>query len=237
MAMNFLEHCKFDWMELLNFRERPFRAKLIPSKVWKDLDNYRNDSIGLMNYCRKWRTKVAFLPPLSKAKFYAEYVAVGGLYESDTRQSTIEIHSNNFNKHEFTPRSWDAFKFRFIQTLMHEMIHFMQYERRSEDYNGYYLPHKKTKSVKKNETRKYFSDYDEIQAYAHCILIEYYTNRPNIPVADLVARCKTKRDSRTFGMILKAFDNNFRGNEALPKLTQHILKWDRKYHRVAKLPK
>jgi len=237
MAMNFLEHCKFDWMELLSFKERPFRAKLIPSKIWYDLDNYRNDSVGLKNYVRKWRTKVDFLPNKSKAKIYNEYVAVGGLYDPETRQSTIEIHSNNFNKHEFSPRSWDAFKFRFIQTLMHEMIHFMQYERRSEDYNGYYLPHKKTKSEKKNETRKYFSDYDEIQAYAHCVLIEYYTNRPNIPVAQLVARCKTQRDSRTFGMILKAFDNNFRGNDALPKLTQHILKWDRKYQRVTKRPK
>lgn len=235
--MNFLEQCKTDWMDILSFHERPFRAKLIPAKVWNDLDYYRGDATGLRHYVRKWKTKIDYIPTKSKSKVYKEFVAVGGSYDPEARQSTIEIHSNNFDKHEFTPRSWDAFKFRFIQTLMHEMIHFMQYERRSEDYNGYYLPHKKTKSEKKNEDRKYYSDYDEIQAYAHCILLEYYTKRPNIPVAELVARCKNKRDSRTFSVILKAFDNNFRGNEALPKLTQHILKWDRKYHRLAKRPK
>lgn len=56
--MKFLESAEFNWMELLNFYEPPFRAKLIPSKVWKDLDLYRNDAKDLSNYCKKWRTKV-----------------------------------------------------------------------------------------------------------------------------------------------------------------------------------
>ena len=234
--MNFLEHCKLDWMELLNFYERPFRAKLIPAKVWKDLDDYRNDSVGLRHYVRKWKTRIEFRPHKPKSDKHKEYLAIGGYYDAETRQSTIEIHTSNFDSHEFTPKSWEAFKFRFIQTLMHELIHFMQYDRRSDEYGGYYLHYRKTKSIKKNEDRKYYSDFDEIQAYAHCILLEYY-NRPKLSVSTLVNRCKTKRDSKTFNMILKTFDYRFRGNDALPKIVQQIIKWDRKYQRALKRPK
>ena len=50
--MKFLENANYDWMELLNFYERPFRAKLTPAKVWNDLDRYKNDPIGLTNYAK-----------------------------------------------------------------------------------------------------------------------------------------------------------------------------------------
>ena len=76
--MNFLEKANFDWMEMLNFYERPFRAKLIPAKVWRDLDEYRNDSTGLSNYFKKWRTKIEFRPPPKKSEVWNKYVAVGG---------------------------------------------------------------------------------------------------------------------------------------------------------------
>ena len=68
--MYFLERATFDWMDLLNFNERPFRAKYIPAKVWKDLDRYRNDSIGLTNYFKKWRTKIQWFQEKSNAKMF-----------------------------------------------------------------------------------------------------------------------------------------------------------------------
>lgn len=232
--MKFLETADFDWMDMLNFYERPFRAKLIPSKVWKDLDQYENDSTGLSHYCRKWRTKVTWRNPPSKAKMYDTYVAVGGEYDPETRRIEMQVYSNNFDRHNFTQDSWDKFKYRFIQTLMHELIHFMQYDRRGDQWSNYVLPHKKVGVAKKDAERKYLSEFDEIQAYAHCVYLDYRCFRPNIPLEILLGRVKKKRDSKTLHYILKSFDYDFKHNHAIPKLMQQIVKWDRKYSRQAK---
>lgn len=235
--MKFLETAEYDWMELLNFYERPFRAKLIPSKVWKDLDQYRNDSTGLVNYCKKWRTKVEFKPEPSKAKVWQNYVGIGGEYDPETRQCLLQIHSTKFNSHKFTEDAWVRFKYRFIQTLMHEIIHFMQYDRRNDEWSNYVLPHKKVGHAKKDAERRYLSEFDEIQAYAHCIYLDFKTTRPTLPVSLLLNRAKHKTDSRTLRYILKTFNFDYKNNHAIPKLMQQVLKWDRKYHRASRKPK
>ena len=233
--MNFLEKSDYDWLDLLNFFERPFRAKLIPSKVWKDLDRYRNDSVGLVNYCKKWRTKVEFLPEKSKAKFYETHIAIGGEYDPEERQCIIQIHTEYYDKFKFTQASWNKFKFKFIQVLMHEMIHFMQYDRRFDEWSNYVVPYKKVGHVKKDAERRYLSEFDEIQAYAHCIYLDYKMTRPNVPVNELLSRFKTKKDSKTFNYILKAFNDDYRNNHAIHKIIQQVDKWDRKYERVIRV--
>jgi hypothetical protein len=219
-------------MELLNFYERPFRAKYIPSKVWKDLDNYRNDSKGLSNYFKKWRTKIEFLPQKSKAKIYGIYVAVGGEYGPDERQCCLQIYNTNFDKFPFTEATWKKFKYRIIQTHMHELIHFMQFDRRGDEWSNYIVPYKKVKHEKKNIERRYLSEFDEIQAYAHCVLLDFKVYKPTITTEELINRAKCSKDSSTLNYILKAFDYDYRNNEAIPKLMTHILKWDKKYQRT-----
>lgn len=231
--MKFLETADFDWMEMLSFYERPFRAKLIPSKVWKDLDLYRNDAKGLSNYCKKWCTKVEWRKEPTNAKMYKEYVAIGGEYIPDDRQIIMQLYTLSFDKHQFTEKSWVKFKYRFIQTLMHEMIHFMQYDRRADQWSNYVLPHKKIGHAKKDAERKYLSEFDEIQAYAHCVFLDFKVYRPNLSTEELIARAKKKRDSTTLHYFLKAFDYDFKNNYAIPKLMQHILKWERKYNAIS----
>jgi hypothetical protein len=130
-------------MELLNFYEQPFRAKLIPAKVWKDLDRYRNDSVGLTNYVRKWRTKINWITILPKKKSYETNVYVGGEYDPNDRQCILIIYAKDFNTFPFTDYKWDRFKYRLMQTLMHEIIHFMQYDRRDDIWSNYVVPYKK----------------------------------------------------------------------------------------------
>lgn len=231
--MKFLETATYDWMDLLNFYERPFRAKLIPAKVWKDLDRYRNDSIGLVNYCKKWRTKVEFKEEPSKAKVWQNYVGVGGEYDPQSRQCIMQVHSIKFDRHQFTDQSWERFKYRFIQTLMHELIHFMQYDRRDDEWSNYVLPHKKVGHEKKDAERRYLSEFDEIQAYAHCIFLDFKVFRPRVDIETLIGRAKKKRDSKTLHYYLKTFNYDYKNNHAIPKLMQQILKWDRKYKTVS----
>lgn len=227
--MNFLETSNFNWMDILNFYEVPFRAKLIPSKVWRDLDRYRNDSVGLSNYFKKWRTKLDFVKEPSKAKVYKEYVAVSGEYAPDMRQILLNIHTESFNTFHFTDKNWDRFKFRLIQTHMHELIHFMQYDRRDDEWSNYVVPYKKIGKKKVDDERRYLSEFDEIQAYAHCVLLDFKVTKPNKDISTLL---KSPRSSHTLRYIFKTFNYDYRNNAAIPKLIQQIYKWDRKYEKV-----
>ena len=230
--MKFLETYESDWMEMLNFYERPFRAKLVPAKVIKDLDKYRNDSKGLANYLKKWRTKVIWKSEKSKAKWAQRYVCVGGEYDPETRQSVLLIYTDHFDTFKFTDELWDRFKFRLLQTLMHELIHFMQYDRRGDEWSNYVVPYKKVGIAKKDAERKYLSEFDEIQAYAHCVYLDFKTYRPTMDVSELLSRCKKQQDSKTLHYFLKTFDYDFRNNISPRKIIDQIGKWDRKYEKV-----
>jgi hypothetical protein len=232
--MKYLDLATFDFMDILNFNERPFRAKFIPAKVWKDLDNYRNDSKGLSNYFKKWRTRVQFRPEPNNSQTFKEYVAAGGEYDPNTEQCTLHIYSSNFDKHKFTDRSWTKFKYRVIQIQMHELVHFMQYNRRIDIWNNYVVPFKRVQQEKKNNERKYLSEFDEIQAYAHCVYMDFKSFRPNIPVEELLGRAKHYRDSKTLHYFLKTFDYDYKNNVAIPKIMQQVIKWDRKYSKAIK---
>lgn len=230
--MKFLEQTDFDWMKMLNFHKLPFRAKLIPAKVWIDLDKYRNNSVGLVNYCKKWRTKISFIEQKSKTKLLKTYVAIGGEYDPEKRQCIIIIHTVNFNTFLFTEESWQRFKFKFLQVLMHELIHFMQYDRRNDEWSNYVVPYKKIGHCAKDNERRYLSEFDEIQAYAHCIFLDYKMDCPHVSIDTLLVRSKTKRDSKTLNYILKAFNYDYKNNHAIPKIIQQVGKWDRKYEKV-----
>jgi hypothetical protein len=230
--MKFLETANYDWMKLLNFKERPFRARLIPSKVWRDLDLYRNDAAGLSFYFRKWRTRLDFLKEPSKAKVYKSYIAVSGEYDPEKRQILLNIHTKHFNEFIFNQETWDRFKFKLIQTLMHEIIHFMQYDRRYDECSDYVVPYKRVGKDKIDSERRYLSEFDEIQAYAHCVYLDFKVNRPKAVLTDLLAS-GTTRGSTTLKYILKTFNYDHRNNAAIPKLYQQIYKWDRKYTNLA----
>lgn len=230
--MHFLRNIEIDWMDMLNFYERPFRAKLIPAKVWNDLDKYKNDPVGLTNYCKKWRCKVEWLKEPSKAELYKKYVAIGGEYDAETRQVILQIYTTKYSTFEFTQDSWDKFKYKFFQVLMHELIHFMQYDRRADEWSNYVVPYKKIGHAKKDKERRYLSEFDEIQAYAHCVLLDFKCFKPKVPVETLMARAKKRHDSKTLRYILKTFDYDYKNNVAIPKLMQQIIKWERKYNRL-----
>jgi hypothetical protein len=229
--MKYIQSLNFDWIEILNFYERPFRAKFIPSKIWSELDNYKNDPEGLVNYVKKWRTKIFWKKETSKSKVYETYIAIGGEYDPEKTQSTLFICTDNYKHFHFTKDSWDKFKYRLIQTLMHEIIHCSQFVKRGGEWSNYVVPYKKVGKVKVDQERRYYSEFDEIQAYAHCVYLDLKVNKPTIDISVLLNRCKKYRDSKTLHFYLKAFDYDFKNNFAPKKILQHVAKWDRKYSR------
>lgn len=229
--MKYIQSLNFDWIEILNFYERPFRAKFIPAKIWNELDLCRNNQDALTNYVKKWRTVIVWKKELSTSKVYKTYIAIGGEYDPEKRQSCLFICTDNYKNFKFTQDSWDKFKYRIIQTLMHEIIHCSQFTKRGDEWSNYVLPYKKVGKEKVDKERRYYSEFDEIQAYAHCVFLDLKVSKPTIEIPILLNRCKKYRDSKTLHYYLKAFDYDFKNNFAPKKILQHVAKWDRKYSR------
>jgi hypothetical protein len=228
--MKYIQSLRFDFIEMLNFAERPFRATFIPGKIWDDLDAYKNDSIGLRNYFRKWKCKVTFKQP-NKQNRDGRYIPVGGFYLPDQNSVELDIYTTNYDKFEFTNLSWNRLKFKMIQVMMHELIHCRQYMGKHEDFAASVVKFHKTGVSKIDENRHYHSGRDEIEAYAHCIYLDFKMYKPTISVIDLIRRSRHKRDSVTFAGIIKLFGRDDRNNHALPLLIRKILTWERKYKR------
>ena len=96
------------------------------------------------------------------------------------------------------------------------------------------LSYKHTSNPKKELERKYLSAFDEIQAYAHCVLIDFKINRPKSEVKTLLANYKSKRASSTLNYFLRAFDYDFENNLAAQKIIKQIGKWDNRYNKELK---
>ena len=228
--MLFLETANYNWLDLLDFKDDlPFKAGLNPSKLWRDLDRYKHDSKGLSNYFRKWKTKIEFLKP-SRAITYLNYVAVGGEYDSEVRQSTIQIYTDQYNTFEWTVDSWGRFKQGVIQTLMHELIHMWQYVRRGDREYKYIHPYKTTQTKSKNNERLYLSSNDEVEAYAHCAFFEIQCYKYNSKVNGFLNFNK-RNPSSTIRYYLKTFEYD-KQNQATVRLFKHILKWQTKYKKL-----
>jgi len=228
--MNYIQSLDFDFVDMLNFDERPFRAKFVPSKVWNDLDRYKNDATGLKNYFKKWRFRINLLTE----KKPTSRILVGGGYFIDEERLEVDIWTSpdsSYEKFKFTDNSWDRFKFRVIQVAMHELIHCKQYYKKSEFYNARKVYYKKTGNQRLDETKDYHSGTDEIEAYAHCVYLDFKMRRPTIPVSELIRNAKTYKVSKNLTGIQRIFKTD-RYNEVVPLLLRKILVWERKYSSI-----
>jgi hypothetical protein len=213
---------------MLNFDRRPIRAKFIPCKIWNELDLYKNDIAGLRLYARKWRTKVVEKKPKKADK---EFLPIGGEFNIDDNQIEIHLWSHGFDKFQFSERAWNRTKYKFIQVMMHELIHFKQYYGKSEFYRPGTAPYKKTGVKRIDENREYHSSKDEIEAYAHCIYLDFKCFRSTIPIKTLIHRSLTHKDSATLTGIHKVFSKDIKNNDAFFLLAKKILQWQNKYSR------
>jgi len=229
--MNYLKSLDFDFMQMLKFEELPFRAKFIPSKIWSDLDKYENDATGLRNYFKKWRFSIVW----HHEKKPTKHIAVGGGYYPDEGRSELDIYTSpdtDFNRYEFTQASWDRFKFRIIQVAMHELIHCKQYYGKPDEYCATKVYYARTGIKRIDDNRDYHAGRDEIDAYAHCVYLDFKTKRPTIPVADLIRHAETYKVSKNLTGIQKLIRTD-KYNEVVPLLLRKILTWERRYARFS----
>jgi hypothetical protein len=226
--MRYIQSLDFDFIDMLNFDDRPFRAKFVPAKVWTDLDKYENDATGLINYFKKWRFSIVWHQETKPTK----YIAVGGGYYPDTGRSELDLWTSpdtDFNKYKFTEANWARFKYRVIQVAMHELIHCKQYYGKHEEYCASKVYFSRTGIEKIDNNRDYHAGRDEIEAYAHCVYLDFKNKRPTVPIATLIRYAKTYKVSKNLSGIQRIFRTD-RHNEVIPLLLRKILVWERKYN-------
>ena len=162
-----------------------------------------------------------------------KHISVGGGYYTDEGRSELDIYTSpdtDFNRYKFTVASWNRFKFRVIQVAMHELIHCKQYYGKSDEYCASKVYYAKTGITRIDENRDYHVGRDEIEAYAHCVYLDFKTKRPTISVAELIRYAKTYKVSKNLSGIQRIFRTD-RHNEVIPLLLRKILVWERKYNR------
>jgi hypothetical protein len=226
--MKYIQSLDLDFIELLNFEDRPFRAKFNPAKIWEDLDKYKNDATGLRNYFKKWRFRITWHTEKKPTKS----MAVGGGYYPDLEFSELDIWQSPdtpYNKYQFTEATWARFKYRVIQVAMHELIHCKQYYGKPEEYCATKVHYAKTGIQRIDSNRDYHAGRDEIEAYAHCVYLDFKTKRPTIDIATLIRYAKTYKVSKNLSGIQRLFRTD-RHNEVVPLLLRKILVWERKYN-------
>lgn len=158
---------KADFIKILEFDKRPFRASFVASVIFDDLDRCKHDSAALVNYFKKFKTKISFLNN-------DKILTVGGEF-CETGQMHIIVFGD-YDNYKYEDGDWHMFKFRLVQTLMHELIHWSQYDVRGHGESTM------LKYNSKHDEAAYYSSVDEVKAYAHCALMEIYREYPNEPI-------------------------------------------------------
>lgn len=117
------------------------------------------------------------------------YPAIGG-YCDEPKPNTparikiiICIHPST-SRLALPTESWEYFKFRFLKCMSHELVHRAQFENgRRSDNALVFRPHTSPDLPKRIvQTQTYLGDIDEVEAYAHDCVEEWYYVYPRTPL-------------------------------------------------------
>lgn len=155
-------------------------------------------------------------------KIDAHDCAIGGYYFPDDDMLTIELMvSPASSTIRIKEAEWQNFAFLLAQTIQHELIHRYQYTIRDDDVTLTRIDYYGGSS---SEERDYYSEYDEIHAYSHCLALEL-TNKYKGKRLEKVLRCsKLIRGCPTWAIYKKVFRKND-WQDIRRALLKHTIKW------------
>lgn len=211
-----LHKYKGDFVGLLGVDLPP----LVPAKLWTVIDGSRDEpsQASLKRYLSRHHNTTLH------TEFDSTF-SVSGEFDADEERMHIYVRRPKF----FTDKEWAAYKAEIIVTLMHEYVHFMQYLHSGDSFD-FVLLHKEHRNPKKEEDREYYSAWGEIQAYAHCILMEMKDRNPNKPAAEMLMSKRKGYYSPTLIQVRR----NFEGFDyPLRWLYREVLRWEKRYENNA----
>lgn len=190
--------------------------------------SYRQLSARLNCDCKPFGVKVRVVRDRRLKFNKRQDFDVSGYFDTDRAcmPISITVHLDpSREKVEFTPSFFSRFKFRFAQTLHHEMIHAEQWESRA------HLLEKKIDIFPSTRLSKhrilmidYLRDHHEIEAYAHDIAMEINTFYPKVNPATVIKRLERYRKVKTYSYFTAAFKNT-EWQKVQKMLLRKIWKW------------
>jgi hypothetical protein len=163
------------------------------------------------------------------------YPAIGGFcYEPKSNkiariQIIVFVHPST-NRLPLSVQSWEYFQYRFLKCITHELVHRAQFENgRKQDNSLIFRPHAAANGNKiMHDEQRYLGDMDEVEAYAHDCVEEWYYIYPRTRLS-LRAIKEEFRNKGGKLPALQYFHDTFVGDETHPSVRRFFRKikaWD-----------
>lgn len=202
---------------------RAINARSFVNRLNKALEETRiRVVLGVDKFSSLTDDNTKYYPPIS-----------GYCYEPDKGQLariqliiTMQKHNTRLSS---DPDVWAYFRFRFLKTTLHELVHRAQYANgRVVTNNLVFRPHSLADIDKDRlETQLYLCEMDEIEAHARDTVEEWYYRYPDQPLTSHTMRENFRTGPTLPG--LKYYSDTFLGDEQHPtiqRLFRKIKQWN-----------
>jgi hypothetical protein len=175
---------------------------------------------------KRWgaQAHIVFDPNVKRLDF-----CCSGSYDYTKRRMPIEVsmhfHQGNRN-YNFTPLTWNRFKFLLSQLIQHELIHKHQYSHRvglDASVCLYYDIKGGEKSDK--DHMDYLAELDEIDAYAHDIALEIAHHYPRHDPYKVLDTINKRKKIWSWHYYKDAFKHSEDWNDVKHRLLKKTYQW------------
>lgn len=163
-----------------------------------------------------------------------DMIIVTGAYAPWRKRQNIEVYLNykpGSKRVIVTKDVWKQLRFDLSQTLQHELVHRMQCEHikiPSEDWEDHACKvySSNARIPAKRDAQEYYGDTEEIEAHAHCIMMELKYFAPRTDPIKLLQRGKRipKKKSPTLYDYLDTYDNDM-SHPVIKRLLKKTVYW------------
>ena len=135
---------------------------------------------------------------------------------------------------KMTPTTWARRRYYFWERLAHEFVHRYQDLERPDDTEARTFRVRTDDEKAANEQQTYYSDYDELEAYAHDAALEMLTWWPDLTFKQAIGKAnKLDVDARVWSSYHNYLSSFEVGHPARPHFRRKAKQW---YHAMQQTP-
>lgn len=177
------------------------------------------------------------LPEDSNGQYYP---AMGGycfeppFFKDTARIKLILCIHPKTNRMPLSVEAWEFFRYRFLKCLSHELVHRAQFKNGRKLHNALiFRPHALPNLPKAVlQEQAYLGDMDEVEAYAHDCVEEWYYLNPTQPLTTRAIKKEFRNNGGKIPSVQYYFEGFF-GDERHPSVQRFfrkVKKWNELIH-------
>lgn len=135
---------------------------------------------------------------------------------------------------KMSPRIWARRRYYFWERVAHELVHRYQDLDRPPDTGSRTFKVRTVDDERAMEQKQYFSDYDELEAYAHDAALELLTWWPGLSLPHAIGKTNELKDNAYVWATYRNYLDTFEpGHPARPRFRRKVRQW---YHAMQQTP-